>query len=129
MKEVRIIEEDGHPAFAVVPIALWERLCEAAEDAEDVADVERFERDDDGLRIPHEVVLALHEGLHPVRVWREFRGLTQETLAKAAGISTPFLSQIEGGKRIGSLETHRSLARVLGVPLDLLVANDGIAPI
>lgn len=122
MSKVQIIEKDGRPEFAVVPIELWERIREAAEEAEDIADAERFEREDDGFRVPHEVVVAMHEGQHPVRAWREHRGLTQEALAAAAGISTPFLSQIEGGKRVGSLDTLRAIARALDVPLDALAA-------
>ncbi len=126
MSKVQIIEKDGRPAFAVVPIELWERIREAVEDAEDVADLERFDREDDGFRVPHAVVVAMHEGQHPVRAWREHRGLTQEALAAAAGISTPFLSQIEGGKRVGSLDTLRAVARALDVPLDLVAADGEI---
>lgn len=120
MSKVQIIEKDGRPAFVVVPIEFWERIREAAEDAEDLADLEQFDREDDGFRMPHAVVVAIHEGQHPVRAWREHRGLTQEALATAAGISTPFLSQIEGGKRVGSLETLRAIARAMDAPLDLL---------
>lgn len=48
--------------------------------------------------IPAEVVFALVEGENPVKVWREYRQLTQQQLADAAGIRVPFLSQIESGK-------------------------------
>lgn len=51
--------------------------------------------------IPAEVTYAILDGANPVRVWREQRGLTQQQLADAAGISTPYLSQIESGKRTG----------------------------
>jgi DNA-binding XRE family transcriptional regulator len=114
MSKVQIIEKDGKPAFAVVPIELWERIREAAEDAEDIADIERFDREDDGFRIPHEVVMAQADGQHPIRTWREYRRLTQERLAEQARISIPYLSQIEGGKRVGSLATLRQLARARG---------------
>lgn len=36
---VQVIEQDGKPAFYVVPADLWERMREAAEDAEDIADL------------------------------------------------------------------------------------------
>lgn len=120
MSRVQIIEKDGKPAFAVVPIELWERIRDAAEDAEDIADIEQFDREDDGFRIPHEVVVAESAGQHPVRAWREHRKLTQDSLARAAKISTAFLSQIEGGKRTGSVETLRAIAKALDVPMDVL---------
>ncbi len=121
MSKVQIIEKDGRPAFAVVPIELWERIRKAAEDAEDLAELERFDAEDDGFRVPHAVVVAMHEGRHPVRAWREHRQLTQEALATAAQVSTPYLSQIEGGKRVGAMKTLRRIAAALGVPVDALV--------
>ncbi|HRO59836.1 MAG TPA: helix-turn-helix transcriptional regulator [Burkholderiaceae bacterium] len=121
MSKVQILEKDGKPAFAVVPIELWQRLREAVEDIEDLADLERFDREDDGFRIPHAVLQAELAGMHLVRAWREHRGLSQEQLAAAAGISKPYLSQIEGGKRAGPVATMRRLARALDVPVDVLV--------
>lgn len=39
-------------------------------------------------------------------------------LADAAGISVPYLSQLEAGKRKGSLEVYSAIARVLGMTFD-----------
>lgn len=125
MSKVRIIEKNGKPAFAVIPIDLWERVREAAEDAEDALDLERFERDDDGFRVPLEVVESVVAGMHPVRAWRESRGLTQEALAEQAGVSAPYVSQIESGKRIGAVRTLRRIAAALEVPLDELTREPG----
>jgi len=121
MNRIQIIEHDGKPVCVVVPIDLWERMREAAEHAEDVADLERFDREDDGFRIPHAVVRAGLEGVHPLRAWREHRGLTLQALASAAGLSTPYVSQIEGSKRKGTAATMRKLATALQVPLDVLL--------
>ncbi|ODT36023.1 MAG: hypothetical protein ABS55_07520 [Lautropia sp. SCN 70-15] len=125
MSKVRIIEKNGKPAFAVIPIDLWERVREAAEDAEDSLDLERFDRDDDGFRVPLEVVESVVAGMHPVRAWRESRGLTQEALAEQAGVSAPYVSQIESGKRIGAVRTLRRIAAALEVPLDELTREPG----
>jgi len=121
MSKVQIIEQDGKAVFAVVPIDLWNRIKDAAEEAEDLADVERFDREDDGFRVPHAVVTAKMEGASSVRAWREYRGLTQDQLAEATKISKPYLSQIERGERDGTTETMRKLAAALQVPMDLLV--------
>lgn len=81
---VQVIEQDGKPAFYVVPAALWERMREAAEDAEDTADLERFEREDDGVRYPAAVAMA--DGASPLRAWREHRGMTLQALARCCGL-------------------------------------------
>ena len=70
---------------------------------------------DDGFRIPAAVVNALLEGDQPVKVWREQRGLTQDTLAGKAGISNAYWCQIETRKRVGALKTLRAIADALAV--------------
>ena len=117
----QVIEQDGKPAFYVVPAALWERMREAAEDAEDIADLERFEREDDGVRYPAAVAMAMADGARPLRAWREHRGMTLQALADAAGLSRAYISQIEGGKRIGSAATLAKLAQALGVSVVALI--------
>ncbi|MCC7304989.1 MAG: helix-turn-helix transcriptional regulator [Alphaproteobacteria bacterium] len=52
---------------------------------------------------------------HPVKILREHRGLTQAALAKKAGISRPYLTEIETGKKDGSIRAVRALAEVLKV--------------
>jgi transcriptional regulator with XRE-family HTH domain len=46
--------------------------------------------------------------------------MTQQDLADKAGISKSYLSQIESGKRQGTVETLSAIARSLEVPLDVL---------
>jgi transcriptional regulator with XRE-family HTH domain len=50
-------------------------------------------------------------------------GLSQETLAQRAGISTSFLSDLETGKRSVGAETLLDLGRAMGVSLDLLMTG------
>ena len=66
----------------------------------------------------------LIEGEHPLKVWREHRGLTQKALAAEAGTSALYLSQIERGRRSGSTKLLRRLADALGVEIDDLVVED-----
>ena len=122
MSRVQVIEQDGKPVFYVVPADLWERLRAAAEEAEDIADLVRFDREDDGLRFPAAVALAIADGVPCLRAWREHRGMTLQALADAAGISAPYISQIEGGKRAGTTATLKKLAVALGLPLAALTA-------
>ena len=72
--------------------------------------------------IPAEIVARVLAGdEHPLKVWREFRGMTQAGLADQAGVSQGQVALIEGGKRQGTVEVLKGLARVLNVDLDDLV--------
>lgn len=80
----------------------------------------RLATGEDGL-VSEPFATRLLNGENPVRVWRELRGMDQGELAKAAGISPAFLSQIEGGVREGKVATLKALATALRVSLDDLV--------
>lgn len=56
----------------------------------------------------------------PVKIMRKHRGLTQKELADKAGISRPYLTEIETGKKDGSIRAMKSLAEVLGVTVGTL---------
>ncbi|TAL66210.1 MAG: XRE family transcriptional regulator [Burkholderiaceae bacterium] len=120
MSRVQVVEVAGKPVAYVVPADLWAKMREMAEDAEDAAAYADAVASDDGVRYPAKVAHAMADGMHAVRAWREHRGLTQDALAAAAGVSKPFISQIEGGKREGSVGTLKKLAAALDVPLGAL---------
>jgi DNA-binding XRE family transcriptional regulator len=92
-------------------------------DAEMQEDVRPYDEAKQGLAageelVPSAVTYAILDGANPVRAWREARGLTRAQLAEAAGISIPYLSQIESGKRKGGAEVLVALARALRVSLN-----------
>lgn len=121
MSRVQIIEKDGQPAFAVVPIDLWEQIRERVEDVEGIAAFDRATAASDGFTIPASVMKAELDGAHPVRAWRDHRSMTLQALADAAQVSKPYVSQIESGKRVGTASTLKKLAAALNVPLDVLL--------
>jgi DNA-binding XRE family transcriptional regulator len=128
MKEnIQLIERDGKPEWAVLPYEEYLKLLEQAEELEDIRDYDaakaELERGEDEL-IPAEVIFAILDGENPVKVWREFRGLTQQQLADAARISKPYLSQIETGKRKGSTNILSALAKALKVTLEEVIARE-----
>ncbi len=56
-----------------------------------------------------------------LREWRKKRGYTQDRLAEMVGISKPYLSQLETGKRQYSQDLLEGLAEALScAPSDLL---------
>lgn len=113
---------------AILPREEYERLKtleqESKEDAGTARLVARAKKEIAGGAplLPKEVVERLAKGENPIRVLRQFRGLSQVKLAAAEGIGITqnYLSDLETGKRKGPLALHRKFALALGVPLDLL---------
>lgn len=121
--KAQIIEKNGRPEFAVIPYKDYQHFLELLEDEVDARAVAEFHESYAAGReflVPDEIVRRELAGESPIKLWREHRGLTQQELAKLAGISKPYLSQIETGKRQGTVETLSALARSLDVPLDVL---------
>jgi DNA-binding XRE family transcriptional regulator len=122
----QIIKKDGRPEWAVIPYDEYLRLKEEAEMLQDVAE---YDAAKEALAqgeelIPGEVTFAILDGENPIRVWRKHRGLTQQELAERAGISKPYLSQIETGKRTGTAEVLAAIADALDVTLDDVMPVD-----
>ena len=120
---VHLIIKEGKPEYAVVPYEGDVRLVADAEMLEDIRDYDAaVQAIDNGEElIPADVVYALLDGANPIRVWREYRGLSQSELATAAGISSSYLSQLETGKRTGTADVLNTLAGVLNIDLADLV--------
>ncbi|MGA3403036.1 MAG: helix-turn-helix transcriptional regulator [Acetobacteraceae bacterium] len=57
----------------------------------------------------------------PLAFWRRYRGVTQQALADAVGVSQAYIAQIENGARDGSPVMLRDIARVLRVRMEDLV--------
>jgi DNA-binding XRE family transcriptional regulator len=55
-----------------------------------------------------------------IKIIRKHRGLTQEDLANEAGISRPYLTEIETGRKEGSIRSLKAIATALNVPLEKL---------
>jgi DNA-binding XRE family transcriptional regulator len=110
--------------FAVLPM---EELKKLMDDAEMLADVKaydaarlRLKRGEDEL-IPFDITERRLAGESPVKIWREYRGLTQEELARKSKVSRPMIAAIEAGHKTGGIGTLKKLVVALKVDLDHLV--------
>ncbi len=56
----------------------------------------------------------------PIKTIRKYRGMTQDDLANACGLSRPYLTEIETGRKEGSIRSLKSIAKALNVPLERL---------
>jgi DNA-binding XRE family transcriptional regulator len=65
--------------------------------------------------VPEAIVERLLAGENRIKVWREHRGLTVSELAAAAGLSQPYVSQIESGVRKGRGKAVAALAKALRI--------------
>ena len=110
--------------LVVMPEEEYERLLDAADESAAVAALERFERrlaaGEEEL-LPSEFVDRILDGESKILAWREYRGLSARVLAEAAGITQAYLSQIESGKRDGTIGTMKKIAEALKVTIDDLV--------
>ena len=124
----QIIKKDGKPEYAVIPYYEYRQLLEDARMLADIRDFDMakkaVESGDEEL-IPADVVDRLLDGANPVRVWREYRGLTAADLAKVCGVTAAAISQIESGKRKSSVTLLKKIARTLNVDLDSIIVTDG----
>jgi len=117
-------DANGRSQFVVLSAEDYALLTQTVEAARELMDVRAtlktnvVDRMGNKSGIPAAVAHRIAEGANPVRVWREDRGLKAVALARAAGISPAYLSEIETGKKDGTFRTMASIARVLNVSLD-----------
>ncbi|EJM99211.1 helix-turn-helix transcriptional regulator [Phyllobacterium sp. YR531] len=110
--------------MVILPRAEYDKLIQASEMAQDVAAFDRFKAklaSGEEELIPAEFAYRILDGENPLRVWRQYRKLSAQNLAAKAGISAAYLSEIETGKKDGSLSVMKQLAEILKVSLDDII--------
>ena len=106
---------DGKP-FVLVPEEEFEDMMDVIMAKEVLARIEAGEE-----TWPAELVYELLETDSRIRTYRNYRKMTVSDLATAAGISQPYLSEIESGKKTGSVDVLKRIATALKVDLDDIV--------
>jgi ribosome-binding protein aMBF1 (putative translation factor) len=99
-------------------VARFDGLRDMVEEREAAA---AFEATRDQESVPDATVGRLIDGENPIRVWREYRGLSLRALAARVGTSPSALSDMETGKSEGRPPLLRRIAGILRVTLDELV--------
>ncbi len=108
--------------YTVVPREEFEALRDTVdEDEMEIAVARRVLGDADEELVPFELAERIAAGVHPIRVWREYRGMTASNLATAGGIAQSYLSDIETGKKPGSVKALKRIATALGIAVDDLI--------
>ncbi|HUO25469.1 MAG TPA: helix-turn-helix transcriptional regulator [Candidatus Aquilonibacter sp.] len=109
--------------FAVIPVEDLRKLMEGAEMLADVRAYDaanaRLAAAEDEL-IPLEITERRLRGEPAVRIWREYRKMTQEQLAKKARVSRALVAAIETKRKAGSVSTWKKLGAALNVSWEQL---------
>ena len=121
----QIIEIAGQK-MVVLPAEDYERLLGALEDRDDadLAEKAAQRRSAGEDYIPLEMVDRMLAGESALRVWRQYRTLTIDALAKASGILKSTISELENAKAQGKPATWRALADALRVTVDDILPID-----
>jgi hypothetical protein len=112
---------------AILPRKEYEALAaKAAEADEDIGTARLVARARKEIAagaplIPKSVVDRIAKGENALRVLREWRDVPQLYLSFKTDIGQGYLSDLENGRRKGTTEVWKRIAKVLNVPLDLLV--------
>jgi DNA-binding XRE family transcriptional regulator len=104
--------------------AMVEALNEAEEDAAD-AEIYRVRKADldagFDVVLPVEVSARCRKGESLLRAVRNWRGMTQAEVAEKTGFTQGYLSDLESGKREGTAQTLRMIAKALEIDPVMLV--------
>jgi len=118
MIKPQIIEKDGKPEYAVIPVAEWRRIEAMIDELEDIRALDAALARPDRRMIPFEVTSAILDGASPIHAWREHRGMGLGGLAEATGIASARLTKLEAGTCKAASDELRRLAQTLGVRVD-----------
>lgn len=121
LKPAQIIAKSGHPEWAVIPYKDYLYFKELQELVQEVKQFKQTLSDGKEELIPEAFAKRLVRGEHPIKVWRQYRKLTQAKLAKQVEISIPYLSQIENKERTPSTVVFRKIAKALKVSVSDLM--------
>lgn len=110
--------------MVVLSRADYDHLVDAADTAADIAaanEVMRRVAAGEDEFVPSDLADAILDGQNKVKAWRRHRKMTLEQLARTAGVSKSYLSQIENGHRVGAVDKLKGIADALKLSIDDLL--------
>ena len=121
MSGPQIIKTPTGEEMVVLPKAEYDALLSQLDELEDDADdraIYDARKSELGVvpPLPSDVSSAMLRGDRLLKALREWKGMTQSSLAKSSGISQGFLSDIESGKRVASRNNLVRIANALELP-------------
>ena len=117
MKNVQYMEDSQGKKFAILPTEELEKMQSAnAETLNDLIDIHMAEEilAKNEETIPNEVVRRIFiDDENPIRVYRQWREYSVKELAEKVGVAPSYISNIENGKRDGTISLYQKIAKAL----------------
>ena len=114
----------GNKRYAMIPMDEYEDMMDDLQDMQEIGEILEIHRQiktGEMPTYPASVVNALINGVNPVKVYREHKGLTQQELADKIGKSVAMIRKIENGESEASVSTMKAIANVLDTDVDSLI--------
>lgn len=110
--------------YAVLPYEVYAKMIEILEDAQDIADAKEIANriaQGEGEYFPSKVINAILNEENKIRGFREYRGITQETLSEKINKSVAMIRKLENGSSDGSINTIKAISAALKVDVEMLI--------
>lgn len=108
--------------IAEVEYLKLQALAETAQDIDQARQVEQSIAAGDEEVLPDDMVQRLLTAEDSaLKIWRQYRGMTQAALGEKAGVGKSYISQIESGQKTGSAKALKALAQALQTDVDDLI--------
>jgi len=128
MTNLQIIHSPNGEEMVVLSRQEYDQLIHRAYDAADSQDaalaaiqLEKIQTGKTAL-IPAPVAHAIAiDGVHPIKAWRDYHGWTGAELAQKTKLARTTISQIETGKRKGTVAAYKALAKAFGTSVTSLI--------
>ncbi len=117
---VQFIEKSGQAEYAVIPVVEYNQLLHKAEQLDELLTFDKAVAFDEET-LPHDMVCQLVAGHNKIKVWREYRGMTQAALAKQTGLDFLVISSLEIDEYQFTDELVKLIATALLIDVDDLV--------
>jgi DNA-binding XRE family transcriptional regulator len=118
---MRTMQENGKE-FVIIPAEEYAHMLAASQindnDYDEMLGKLATNRDDEAF--PITLFDRIDSGESALKLFREYRAISQKELGQAIGKKPAYISMLESGKREGSLPTIKAIAQALNVELDLL---------
>lgn len=123
LENISFIEDTNGKKAVVISFDKYQEIQDKLEEFEDIKAYDFIKNNNSSNDIfPVELVEKLILGNNSkIKILREYKKYTVTKLAKEAGITESYLSQIENFKRKGSIELYKKIATILKVDVDMLI--------
>ena len=124
LEHFKLVVGEDNTEYIAIPKKEYKLFEQSQEDIEDIVSIKlskyKIKNGDDEV-IPWEMSKRLCTDESPVKIWREYRGLTPKELNKQTGISLSVISKLENNKQELDIVKLKALSKALCIEYDDLL--------